>query len=147
MLLLNETGRIPVASHGGTLEFGQIDEGRVAEHSGPGLAFLRWGSSVKQLVLFTIFANVLLAPWGLASTAGLGEVVAAILLLAGKALAIGAAVVVVESSFAKLRLYKIPEFTVASFMLAVLAVVIFLFQPGFGNLRLVCSAPPRRSSP
>jgi formate hydrogenlyase subunit 4/hydrogenase-4 membrane subunit HyfE len=136
MLLLNETGRIPVGSHGGTLEFGQIDEERVAEHSGPGLAFLRWGSSVKQLVLFTIFANVLLAPWGLAGSGRLGAVVAAILLLAGKALAIAAAVVVVESSFAKLRLYKIPEFTVASFMLAVLAVVIFLFQPGFGNLRL-----------
>ena len=60
----------------------------------------------------------------------------AIALLFCKALAIGAAVVVVESSFAKLRLYKIPEFTVASFTLAVLAVVIFLFGPGFGNLHL-----------
>jgi hydrogenase-4 component E len=45
-------------------------------------------------------------------------------------------VVVIESSFAKLRLYKIPEFTVASFMLAVLAVVIFLFEPGFGDAHL-----------
>ena len=43
MLVLNETGRIPVENHGGTLEFGMIEEGRVAEHSGPGLAFLRWG--------------------------------------------------------------------------------------------------------
>jgi formate hydrogenlyase subunit 4 len=42
MLVLTETGRIPVESHGGTLEFGQIDEGRVTEHSGPGLAFLRY---------------------------------------------------------------------------------------------------------
>ena len=42
----------------------------------------------------------------------------------------------IESSFAKLRLYKIPEFTVASFMLAVLAVVIFLFQPSFGDADL-----------
>ena len=87
-------------------------------------------------VLYTIFANVLVAPWGLASTGRLDDVVIAILLLAGKALAIGAGVVVIESSFAKLRLYKIPEFTVASFMLAVLGVVIFLFQPGFGDVRL-----------
>ena len=58
-------------SHGGTLEFGQIEEARVAEHSGPGLAFLRWGSSVKQLVLYTIFANVLVAPWGWPPTADL----------------------------------------------------------------------------
>jgi formate hydrogenlyase subunit 4/hydrogenase-4 membrane subunit HyfE len=135
MLILNETGRIPIGSHGGTLEFGQIEEGRITEHSGPGLGFLRWGSSVKQLVLYTIFANVLVAPWGLAATGSLGSVLVAIALLIGKALAIGAGVVVIETSFAKLRLYKIPEFTVASFMLAVLGVVIFLFQPGYGNQR------------
>jgi len=136
MLVLTETGRIPVQNHGSTLEFGQIEEGRVTEHSGPGLAFLRWGSTVKQLVLFTIFVNVLVVPWGLAGSGRLDVVALAIGLLFVKALGVGAAVVVIESSFAKLRLYKIPEFTVASFMLAVLAVVIFLFQPGFGNVRL-----------
>ncbi|HUY59946.1 MAG TPA: NADH-quinone oxidoreductase subunit H [Solirubrobacteraceae bacterium] len=136
MLVLVETGRIPVENHGGTLEFGQIEEGRVAEHSGPGLAFLRWGSSVKQLLLFTILMNVLVVPWGMASSGDLGAVALAIGLLFCKALGVGVTVVVIESSFAKLRLYKIPEFTVASFMLAVLAVVIFLFQPGYGDLHL-----------
>jgi hydrogenase-4 component E len=94
---------------------------------------LRWGSSVKQLVLYVILLDVLVAPWGLAGTHRLGDVLLAIVILLGKCLATGAAVVVIESSFAKLRLYKIPEFTVASFMLAVLAVVIFLFEPSFGN--------------
>jgi formate hydrogenlyase subunit 4/hydrogenase-4 membrane subunit HyfE len=136
MLLLTETGRIPVESHGGTLEFGQIEEGRVAEHSGPGLAFLRWGSTVKQLVLYVIFANVLVVPWGLAADGRLDHVLEAIALLLAKAVAIGALVVVIECSFAKLRLYKVPEFTVASFMLAVLAVVMFLFAPSFGAVRL-----------
>jgi formate hydrogenlyase subunit 4/hydrogenase-4 membrane subunit HyfE len=136
MLVLNETGRIPVENHGGTLEFGQIEEGRVAEHSGPGLAFLRWGSSIKQFLLFTILMNVLVVPWGMSSSGGLGSVLIAIGLLFCKALVVGSAVVVIESSFAKLRLYKIPEFTVASFMLAVLAVAIFLFEPGYGDLHL-----------
>ncbi|MFT3862885.1 MAG: NADH-quinone oxidoreductase subunit H [Solirubrobacterales bacterium] len=136
MLVLNESGRIPVQSHGGTLEFGMIEEARVLEHSGPGLAFLRWGSHVKQLVLYTILVNVLVAPWGLAKSGDLGEVLIAILLLLGKAAVVGAAVVVIESSFAKLRLYKIPEFTVASFLFAVLAVVIFIFQPSFGDRTL-----------
>jgi hydrogenase-4 component E len=49
---------------------------------------------------------------------------------------VGVVVVAIESSFAKLRLYKIPEFTVASFLLALLAVVIFLFEPAFGNVHL-----------
>jgi formate hydrogenlyase subunit 4/hydrogenase-4 membrane subunit HyfE len=136
MLVLIETGRIPVENHGSTLEFGQIEEARVVEHSGPGLAFLRWGSYVKQLLLYTILANVLVVPWGMASTGRLDRVLLAIGLLLVKALGVGTVVVVIESSFAKLRLYKIPEFTVASFMLAVLAVVIFLFEPSFGDGRL-----------
>lgn len=136
MLVLNETGRIPIENHGSTLEFGQIEEARITEHSGPGLAFLRWGSSVKQLLFFTIFMNVLVVPWGMAQSGHLDAVALAIVLLLAKAVLVGAAVVVIESSFGKLRLYKIPEFTVASFMLAVLAVVIFLFEPAFGDQNL-----------
>jgi formate hydrogenlyase subunit 4/hydrogenase-4 membrane subunit HyfE len=136
MLVLTETGRIPVESHGGTLEFGQIEEARVVEHSGSGLAFLRWGSAVKQLVLYTIFANVLVVPWGLAPDGRLDGVVEAVGWLAVKAVGIGLVVAVIESGFAKLRLYKIPEFTVASFLLAVLAVVMFLFEPSYGVVGL-----------
>ena len=61
---------------------------------------------------------------------------AAIGLLFAKAVGIGLIVVVIESGFAKLRLFKIPEFTVASFLLAVLAVVMFLFAPSFGATQL-----------
>jgi formate hydrogenlyase subunit 4/hydrogenase-4 membrane subunit HyfE len=136
MVLLSDTGRIPLGSHGSTLEFGMIEDARTLEHSGPGLAFLRWGAHVKQLVLMVIFANVLVVPWGLASDGRLDRLAIAVALLLAKAAGIGAAIVVIESSYAKLRLYKIPEFTVASFMLAVLGVVIFLFQPGFGDEHL-----------
>jgi formate hydrogenlyase subunit 4/hydrogenase-4 membrane subunit HyfE len=136
MVVLAETGRIPVQNHGSTLEFGLIEEGRVLEHSGPGLALLRWGSTVKQLVLYVILMNVLVVPWGLATTGRLDRVVLAIALLLAKCAVVGMAVVVIESSFAKLRLYKIPEFTVASFMFAVLAVVIFLFGPSYGDTKI-----------
>jgi formate hydrogenlyase subunit 4/hydrogenase-4 membrane subunit HyfE len=136
MVVLSETGRIPVQNHGSTLEFGLIEEGRVLEHSGPGLAFLRWGSTVKQLVLYVILVNILVVPWGVAATGRLDHVLIAVGLLLAKCAGVGMAVVVIESSFAKLRLYKIPEFTVASFMLAVLAVVIFLFEPEFGDREL-----------
>ena len=136
MVVLGETGRIPVESHGGTLEFGMIEEGRTLEHSGPGFALLRWGSSMKQLILYVIFANVLVVPWGVAVDGRLDHVLLAIALLFAKAIGIGVAILVIESSFAKLRLYKIPEFTVAGFLLAVLAVVTFVFQREFGNAQL-----------
>jgi formate hydrogenlyase subunit 4/hydrogenase-4 membrane subunit HyfE len=136
MVLLAETGRVPIESHGGTLEFGMIEEARTLEHSGPGLALLRWGSSMKQLILLVIFANVLVLPWGLAPDGRLDHLLEAIALLLAKALAVGLVIVVIESSFAKLRLYKIPEFTVASFLLAVLAVVTFVFERDFEEAEL-----------
>jgi formate hydrogenlyase subunit 4/hydrogenase-4 membrane subunit HyfE len=136
MVVLSETGRIPLENHGATLEFGMIEEARTLEHSGPGFALLRWGSSMKQLILYVILANVLLAPWGLSGTHRLDDVLIAIAVLFAKALVVGLAVVVIESSFAKLRLYKIPEFTVASFLLAVLAVVSFILERDFGETRI-----------
>ena len=51
MVILHETGRIPVETHTGTNEFGMIEEARSFEHSGPYLALLRWGSELKQLIL------------------------------------------------------------------------------------------------
>ena len=132
MVVLAETGRIPVESHGGTLEFGLIEEGRTLEHTGPGRALLRWGSSMKQWILFTILLDALVAPWGIAHGRALDRVLLAVVYLFGKALALGAVIVVIESSFAKLRLYKIPEFSVASFLLAVLAVIVFVLQRDYG---------------
>jgi formate hydrogenlyase subunit 4 len=122
MVILHETGRIPVETHTGTNEFGMIEEARSFEHSGPYLALLKWGSMLKQFILFTILADVFLAPWGLASTQRLGAVLLAIVALLAKAVAVGCAVAVIDDSFAKLRLFKITEYASAAFLLAVLGV-------------------------
>jgi formate hydrogenlyase subunit 4 len=99
-----------------------IEEARGFEHSGPYFALLRWGSQLKQLILFTILADVFLAPWGLASTRKLDAIVLAVAALLAKAVAIGCAVEVIDNSFAKLRLFKITEFVSGAFLLAVLGV-------------------------
>ena len=122
MVILYETGRIPVETHTGTNEFGMIEEARGFEYSGPYFALLRWGSTCKQLILYTIFINVFVAPWGLSSTEDVGDVVWAIIALVLKACAVGIVVAVIDDSYAKLRLFKITEFTAAAFVLAVLGV-------------------------
>ncbi|HEX5496283.1 MAG TPA: NADH-quinone oxidoreductase subunit H [Mycobacteriales bacterium] len=122
LVILYETGRIPVETHTGTNEFGMIEEARSFEHSGPYLALLRWGSAMKQLILYVILLNIFVAPWGLASTPGLVDVVLAVGALLGKCVLLGVVVAVVDNSFAKLRLFKITEFVAAAFLLAVLAV-------------------------
>ena len=122
MVILLETGRIPVETHTGTNEFGMIEEARSFEHSGPYFALLRWGSELKQLILFTILADVFVVPWGLASSQRLGAILLAIVALLAKACAVGVVVAVIDNSFAKLRLFKITEYASAAFLLAVLGV-------------------------
>jgi formate hydrogenlyase subunit 4 len=99
-----------------------IEEARGFEHSGPYFALLRWGSAMKQLILYVILLNIFVAPWGLASTQSLGAVVLAMILLLAKACALGCVVAVIDDSFAKLRLFKITEFVAAAFLLATMAV-------------------------
>jgi|HubBroStandDraft_6_1064221.scaffolds.fasta_scaffold167037_2 formate hydrogenlyase subunit 4 len=123
MVILYETGRIPVETHTGTNEFGMIEEARPFEHSGPYFALLKWGSAMKQLILFTILLNVFVAPWGLAATPRIGPVALAIAALIGKAALLGVVVAVIDNSFAKLRLFKITEFAAGAFLLAVLGVL------------------------
>jgi formate hydrogenlyase subunit 4 len=130
MVILYETGRIPIETHTGTNEFGMIEEARPFEHSGPYLALLRWGSSMKQLILFIILINVFVAPWGLASKGTLVAVGLAIVALLAKSVVLGAGIAVIDDSFAKLRLFKITEFVAAAFMLAVLAVFTLYFGGG-----------------
>jgi len=122
MVILFETGRIPIETHTGTTEFGMIEEGRSFEHSGPYFAMLRWGSAAKQLILYTIFINVFVAPWGLSSSQRLDQVLFAVVALLVKACLLGCVIAVIDDSFAKLRLFKITEFVAAAFVLAVLAV-------------------------
>lgn len=122
LVILFETGRIPVETHTGTVELGMIEEARGFEHSGPYLAILRWGSSMKQLIFYVLLIDLFVAPWGLASTGSLLAVALAILALLGKAAVVGVGVAVIDDTFAKLRLFKITEFVVAAFLLAVIGV-------------------------
>ncbi len=122
MVILYETGRIPVETHAGTSEFGMIEEARPFEHSGPYFALLKWGSAAKQLILYTILLNVFVAPWGLAASRQPVAVLIAIVALPAKSCVLGGVVAVIDNSFAKLRLFKITEFAAAAFLLAVLGV-------------------------
>jgi formate hydrogenlyase subunit 4 len=125
LVVLVDTGRIPVETHSGTLEFGMIDEARTLEHSGAPLALLRWGSAMKQLILYTILINVFVAPWGLASSGRPVAVGLAIAALLGKAMVLGAVFAVIDNLFSKLRLFKVTEFIATAFLMSVLSVLVF----------------------
>jgi formate hydrogenlyase subunit 4 len=122
MIVLVENGRIPIDSHGGTTEISMIEESRVLEYSGRGYALMKWGSWMKFFLLASIFMNVFVLPWGLGNGADIGSVVLAIPALAGKLALCGLAIVVIDTSFAKLRFFRIAEFLGAAFLLALVGV-------------------------
>jgi len=122
MIVLVENGRIPIDSHGGTTEISMIEESRVLEYSGRAYALMKWGSWMKFFLLSSIFMNVFVLPWGLGSGTDLPSALVAVPVLAGKLALAGLAIVVIDTSFAKLRFFRIAEFLGAAFLLALVGV-------------------------
>jgi len=127
MLILAEAGRIPVDSPTGHFELAMIEESRLLEYSGRGAALMKWGGHMKLMVLMCVFLNVLVTPWGLAGEQRLGAALLAIPLVALKILAFVLVLVVIESSLAKLRLFRISEFLGAAFITCVAAMIARVF--------------------
>jgi formate hydrogenlyase subunit 4 len=123
MLILAEDGRIPVDSPTGAFELAMIDRSKSLEYSGRGAALMKWAGAMKLLVLMCIFLNVLVAPWGLARSMAVGDVLLAIPLVLLKVFAFVLVLVYIESSLAKLRLFRITEFLGAAFVIAVVAMI------------------------
>ena len=129
MLILAEAGRIPVDSPTGHFELAMIEESKSLEYSGRGAALMKWGGHMKLMVLMCVYLNVLVTPWGLASEQRLAQVLFAIPLLALKILGLILILVLIESSLAKLRLFRISEFLGAAFMTCVAAMITRVFTP------------------
>lgn len=123
MLILAEGGRIPVDNPGGHFELAMIDESKSLEYSGRDFALVKWGGAMKLFVLMCIFLNVLVTPWGLAHGHTFADVFIAIPLVLLKIFIFLLVLVMIESSLAKLRLFRITEFLGAAFITSVAAMI------------------------
>jgi formate hydrogenlyase subunit 4 len=128
LVMLAETGRLPVDNPATHLELTMIHEAMVLEYSGRYLALVEWASSMKLLLFLGLLAN-LFFPWGLPATATPLAIAGGTVVLAIKVGVLMAVVAVVETSVAKLRLFRVPEMLAGSFALAVLSVTsVFLVR-------------------
>lgn len=123
VLVLVENGRIPVENPAGSIEISMIEEGRVLEYSGRHYALMRWASWMKLFLMSAIFMNVFVIPWGLGGAHSLAGGLLAIPVLLGKLAICGLLIVVIDTSFAKLRFFRIAELLGAAFLLALLGVI------------------------
>ena len=127
IVLLAETGRLPIDNPATHLELTMIHEAMLLEYSGRYLALIEWGASIKQLVLMALLANIFF-PAGLAAHTTPAAFALGLLFLIVKLAVLAGAVVVVETT-TKLRLFRVPDLLSAAFILAMLALVsTFLFR-------------------
>ena len=127
IVVIAETGRLPIDNPTTHLELTMIHEASTLEYAGPQLALVEWASMMRLTVLLALLANLFL-PLGIATVdsdvAGLvGGVVVVVVKVTVLAIVLAGA----EVFMAKLRLFRVPELLAGSFVLGLLAVTISYF--------------------
>jgi len=124
MVAIAENARIPVDNPATHLELTMVHEAMVLEFSGRHLALIELSSALKLLLYLSLIA-CLFVPWGLAGPgAGFGALAIGTLSYLGK-LAIGAFLLALfETSIAKMRVFRVPEFLGAALMLGLLGTLL-----------------------
>jgi formate hydrogenlyase subunit 4 len=130
IIAIAETGRIPVDNPSTHLELTMIHEAMILEYSGKQLAIVELGAMVKQLLVFSLIANIFF-PWGIASEgAGITALAFALVVYILKIVIIGLSMAVVETSTAKWRLFRLPDLLSISLMFSFLSLVSFIIVKG-----------------
>lgn len=122
IVVLAESGRLPVDNPATHLELTMIHEALLLEYSGPDLAFVVLGESMRLTVLLALLVN-LFFPWGISTSLGAASLVVAVVALVAKVSLLAVAIATGEVAVAKLRLFRVPELLAGAFVLSVLAVV------------------------
>jgi formate hydrogenlyase subunit 4 len=124
MVALAENARIPIDNPATHLELTMVHEAMVLEYSGRHLALIELAASLKLLLYVSLIA-CLFAPWALA-TPGSGPQALAIgaATYAAKLATGGVLLAVFETSIAKMRVFRVPEFLGAALMLGLLATLL-----------------------
>ncbi len=127
MVLLAENARIPIDNPATHLELTMIHEAMVLEYSARHLALVEWASNLK-LFNYACIGFALFLPWGIATHGADGGIalLVAIAALLLKLTFAGAALAIIESLSAKLRIFRAPEYLAMAFLLAVLGLLVHL---------------------
>lgn len=121
VVVIAETGRLPVDNPSTHLELTMIHEAMLLEYAGRDLAVVELASALRLTVLLGLGANLFL-PWGIATTAAPLPLVGAAVVFAVKVGVLGAVLAAAEVFVAKWRLFRVPELLAGSFLFGLLAV-------------------------
>jgi formate hydrogenlyase subunit 4 len=123
--IVAETGRIPVDNPDTHLELTMIHEGMLLEYSGRYLALMEWAHHMKQMLLFTLAAD-LFFPLGIHNGAGLSGLAASFGIYFSKMVFMACLMALAESTRAKLRFFQLPSLLGGAFVLALLSLLTYI---------------------
>jgi formate hydrogenlyase subunit 4 len=126
-----ENARIPVDNPATHLELTMVHEAMLLEYSGRHLAVIEFAAALK-LLLYVSLIGCIFAPWGIAPAgAGIGAMGIGLLAYLGKLFAGGFLLVLAETSVAKMRVFRVPEFLGIALMLGLLGTLLLFVSRSF----------------
>lgn len=118
-VLLAENSRIPVDDPTTHLELTMIHEVMVLDHGGPDLAWIQWGAALKLWLMGALAVGVMIP---IRTGSAWMDGAAFLSAMAGLAVLIG----VIESTIARLRMARVPQFLIGAGAFAVVAIALIL---------------------
>jgi formate hydrogenlyase subunit 4 len=126
-----ENARIPVDNPATHLELTMVHEAMVLEYSGRHLAVIEFAAALKLLLYVSLIACIFV-PWGIAPAgAGVGAMAIGLAAYVGKLFAGGFLLVLAETSVAKMRVFRVPEFLGIALMLGLLGTLLLFVSRSF----------------
>jgi formate hydrogenlyase subunit 4 len=124
MVAIAENARIPVDNPATHLELTMVHEAMVLEYSGRHLAMIEFAASLKLQLYMSLIGCVFL-PWGLAppDASTTAQVVGVVAYLAKLAVG-GFLLALFETTIAKMRVFRVPDFLGAALMLGLLGTLL-----------------------
>ena len=131
IVAIAENARIPVDNPATHLELTMVHEAMVLEYSGRHLAVIEMAAALKLLLYISLIACIF-CPWGIATNDGgpMAYAIGAATYL-GKLAAGGFLLVFFETSIAKMRVFRVPEFLGAALMLGLLGTLLLFVSRSF----------------
>ncbi len=123
ILIIIETGRIPVDNPETHLELTMIHEGMLLDTSGRNLALFELSHAVKQTLLMALLINLLI-PLGIALECTIPAILIGITAFVMKGSLLSVIIGLSESSFAKMRFFSLPNLFMLAFFLSMLTIFI-----------------------
>ena len=131
IIALAENARIPVDNPSTHLELTMVHEAMVLEYSGRHLALIELSAFLKLLLYLSLIVAVFV-PWGMAGPdSSAGEYAWGVAAFVAKLLVGGVALAFFETSVAKMRVFRVPDFLGAALMLGLLGTLLLFVSRSF----------------